>query len=150
MILGIGSGHTAWRAMGMPPMPMKAFRHTVEVCRGLLSGESVAYTARGRTRDIRFMDTESGYDESVWAQLCDELGLAAIAVPEHCGGAGFGFVEQGIVLEEMGRSLLCAPYFSSVVLAANAVEAVSRNRVNFTRPTRMPENSAPVALFPMA
>lgn len=61
VILGIGSGHTAWRAMGMPPMPMKAFRHTIEVCRGLLNGESVAYTARGRTRDIRFLDIENGY-----------------------------------------------------------------------------------------
>ena len=61
VILGIGSGHTAWRAMGMPPMPLKAFRHTVEVCRGLLSGGSVRYRARGRESDIRFLDIENGY-----------------------------------------------------------------------------------------
>jgi alkylation response protein AidB-like acyl-CoA dehydrogenase len=34
---------------------------------------------------------------------------------------GFGYVELGVVLEEMGRALLCAPYFSTVVLAANAL-----------------------------
>jgi Acyl-CoA dehydrogenase, N-terminal domain len=34
---------------------------------------------------------------------------------------GFGFVELGIVLEEMGRALVCAPYFSSAVLATTAI-----------------------------
>ena len=43
VILGIGSGHTAWRIMGMPPVPIAAFRHSVEVCRGLLRGERVEY-----------------------------------------------------------------------------------------------------------
>jgi alkanesulfonate monooxygenase SsuD/methylene tetrahydromethanopterin reductase-like flavin-dependent oxidoreductase (luciferase family) len=59
--LGIGSGHTAWRAMGMPPMPIASFRHAVEVCRGLLAGESVEYRARGYRSEIRFMDVDNGY-----------------------------------------------------------------------------------------
>jgi alkylation response protein AidB-like acyl-CoA dehydrogenase len=42
-------------------------------------------------------------------------------IPEEFGGMGFGYVELGVVLEEMGRALLCAPYFSTVVLAANAL-----------------------------
>ena len=42
-------------------------------------------------------------------------------IPEDYGGQGFGCVELGIVLEEMGRVLLCAPYFSSVVLGATAI-----------------------------
>ncbi|MEO7396983.1 MAG: acyl-CoA dehydrogenase family protein, partial [Ilumatobacteraceae bacterium] len=37
------------------------------------------------------------------------------------GGSGYGYVELGIVLEEMGRALLCAPFFSTVVLAANTL-----------------------------
>ena len=49
------------------------------------------------------------------------LGLAAIHIPEAYGGQGFSFVELGIVLEEMGRALLCAPYFASTVLAATAI-----------------------------
>ena len=44
-----------------------------------------------------------------------------MAIPEAYGGAGFGYVELVVVLEEMGRSLLCAPYFSTVALAANAL-----------------------------
>jgi alkylation response protein AidB-like acyl-CoA dehydrogenase len=67
----------------------------------------------------RLMETEEGYDKAVWKQMSDQLGLQSIAIPEEFGGQGFTFVELGIVLEEMGRSLLCAPYFSSIGLAAN-------------------------------
>ena len=69
----------------------------------------------------RLMETEEGFDEGIWKQLSVELGLQSLSVPEQYGGAGFGFVEVGIVMEEMGRSLLCAPYFSSSVLAASAI-----------------------------
>jgi len=67
----------------------------------------------------RLMETTDGYDPKVWSQMSDQLGLQALAIPEDLGGQGFGFVELGIVLEEMGRALLCAPYLASVVLAAN-------------------------------
>ena len=68
------------------------------------------------------MDTERGYDPAVWAQMADQMGLPALAIPEEYGGDGFGFVELIVVLEEMGRALLCAPYFSSAVLAASALQ----------------------------
>ncbi len=71
----------------------------------------------------RLMETTEGYDEAVWKQMGQELGLQSIAIPEEYGGQGFSFIELGIVLEEMGRVLLCAPYFSSIVLAANAILA---------------------------
>ena len=67
------------------------------------------------------MDTQQGYDTAVWNQMAEQMGLQAIAIPEEFGGQGFGFVELIVVLEEMGRSLICAPYFSSVVLAANTL-----------------------------
>jgi alkylation response protein AidB-like acyl-CoA dehydrogenase len=57
----------------------------------------------------------------VWRQLSDELALPGIHVPEQYGGAGFGMVELCIVTEELGRALLCAPYFSTAVLATNAI-----------------------------
>src|ERR1700737_2272954 len=69
----------------------------------------------------RLMETPEGYDEAVWKQMAQELGLQSLHIPEAHGGQGFTFVELGIVLEEMGRVLLCAPYFSTVVLAANAI-----------------------------
>ncbi len=69
----------------------------------------------------RLMETDEGYDKEVWKQLSAELGLPAVHIPERYGGQGFGFEELGIVLEEMGRALLCAPYFSSAVLATSAI-----------------------------
>ena len=69
----------------------------------------------------RLMETTEGYDPAVWAQMANELGLQSLHIPEEYGGQGFTFVELGIVLEEMGRVLLCAPYFSTVVLAADAI-----------------------------
>ena len=69
----------------------------------------------------RLMETSSGYDTELWGQMNKELGLSALAIPEEYGGQGFGFVELAIVLEEMGRNLLCAPFFSSAVLATQAI-----------------------------
>ena len=69
----------------------------------------------------RLMETDAGFDAGVWDRLNRELGLSAVHIPEAFGGQGFSFVELGIVCEEMGRALLCAPYFSSAVLAANAI-----------------------------
>ena len=69
----------------------------------------------------RLMETDEGFDPAVWAQMANELGLQSLHIPEEYGGQGFTFLELGIVLEEMGRVLLCAPYFSSVVLAADAI-----------------------------
>ena len=51
----------------------------------------------------------------------EQMGLQGLHIPEEFGGSGYSYVELGIVLEEMGRSLLCAPFFSTVVLAANTL-----------------------------
>jgi alkylation response protein AidB-like acyl-CoA dehydrogenase len=69
----------------------------------------------------RLMETTDGYDEAVWAQMGKELGLQSLHIPEAYGGQGYSFVELVVVLEEMGRALLCAPYYASVCLAANAI-----------------------------
>jgi alkylation response protein AidB-like acyl-CoA dehydrogenase len=67
----------------------------------------------------RLMETTDGYDQAVWTQMAEQLGLQGLAIPEAFGGSGYSYVELIVVLEEMGRALLCAPYFSSVALAAN-------------------------------
>lgn len=67
------------------------------------------------------MATDRGYDPAVWQQLAGEMGLAGLIVPEELGGAGYTFVELLIVMEEMGRALLCAPYLSTAVFATNAL-----------------------------
>lgn len=77
---------------------------------------------RSPTKEVRrLMETEAGYERAAWQKMNAELGLTAVRIPEAYGGQGFGFSELGIVLEEMGRSLLCAPYFSTAVLAAGAI-----------------------------
>jgi alkylation response protein AidB-like acyl-CoA dehydrogenase len=69
----------------------------------------------------RLMETAEGYDPKVWNQMANELGLQSLHIPEAYGGQGFSFVELVVVLEEMGRALLCAPFFSTVCLAADAI-----------------------------
>ena len=85
------------------------------VLRRFLEKESPPTTVR------KLMETEAGWDRAAWQALNQQLGLTAVHIPEEYGGQGFGPVELGIVLEEMGRALLCAPYFSSTVLAATAI-----------------------------
>lgn len=65
----------------------------------------------------RDMESLAGFDEALWKQATGELGLAGIAIPEAYGGIGFGAIEQGIIMEELGRSLACMPYLSSVVMS---------------------------------
>ena len=64
------------------------------------------------------METDKGYDDAVWSQMAQQLGLQSLIIPEEYGGQGYGFVELGVVLEEMGRALLCAPFFSGVMATA--------------------------------
>ena len=81
-----------------------------------------ALEARSTTKDVRrLMATEQGFDPEGWKKLNQEMGLTAVLIPEAYGGAGFGYGELGIVLEEMGRNLLCAPFFSTAALATAAI-----------------------------
>jgi alkylation response protein AidB-like acyl-CoA dehydrogenase len=66
------------------------------------------------------METDAGFDERLWEQIAAQ-GWQAMAIPEEYGGAGFGFLEQAILMEEMGRSLFPSPFLSSVVLGADLV-----------------------------
>jgi alkylation response protein AidB-like acyl-CoA dehydrogenase len=67
------------------------------------------------------MATEQGYDTKLWQAICNDLCFQSITIPEEHGGMGLGYVELVAVLEQMGRYLLCSPFFSTVCLAANAL-----------------------------
>jgi alkylation response protein AidB-like acyl-CoA dehydrogenase len=71
----------------------------------------------------RLMQTEAGYDPQTWSQLAGQLGLPGLVIPEKHGGSGAGPVELAVASEEMGRALLCAPFFATAVLAAQALLA---------------------------
>jgi alkylation response protein AidB-like acyl-CoA dehydrogenase len=66
----------------------------------------------------RLMETAEGYDPAVWAQMAGQLGLQAMAIPEEYGGAGFGMREVSIIMQEMGRAVVCAPYLSGLAAAS--------------------------------
>ena len=77
------------------------------------------------TRVRELMDADDATDASVWQHAAGQLGLQAIAIPEEYGGAGFSFVEQAIILEQLGAALYTGPYLASAVLAATALLAGS-------------------------
>jgi alkylation response protein AidB-like acyl-CoA dehydrogenase len=56
--------------------------------------------------------------------LCEQIGVAALAVPERYGGAGAGPIEVHVVLEELGRALTPSPMLGSAVVAAQALLAL--------------------------
>lgn len=62
-----------------------------------------------------------GYDEKLWTVLSEQVGAAALAVPEQYGGAGFSLFETHVVLEELGAALAPTPLLGSGVLAAGAL-----------------------------
>jgi len=97
-------------------------------------GESELATLREAVRDFlaaksseeavrALMESTPPFDLDVWRQLAGQLRLPALAIPEEYGGDGFGPVELGVVFEEMGRVLLCAPFFSTVALGAQTLLA---------------------------
>jgi alkanesulfonate monooxygenase SsuD/methylene tetrahydromethanopterin reductase-like flavin-dependent oxidoreductase (luciferase family) len=63
VFLGIGTGHTAMRVMGMKPMVPREFREYLRVVRALLAGEEVEYSHGAETRAIRFLHLDRGFIE---------------------------------------------------------------------------------------
>jgi alkylation response protein AidB-like acyl-CoA dehydrogenase len=83
--------------------------------RRLLEERSPVRAARG------YMESPDAYDRALWSRMAGELGLHSLHLPEEYGGQGFSLAELVVVLEEMGRVLLCAPFFATVCLGANAI-----------------------------
>jgi len=78
------------------------------------------------TSSLDLLGAEPGgaaHDPRVWAQVAEQLRLPALTVPEEYGGDGFGLVELGVVMEEMGRALFRAPFLSSAVFCVQALLA---------------------------
>ncbi|UMP04096.1 acyl-CoA dehydrogenase family protein [Amycolatopsis sp. EV170708-02-1] len=62
-----------------------------------------------------------------WPELCEQIGVAALAVPERFGGLGAGTAELQVVAEELGRVLADVPFLGSAVLAVHAVLATGND-----------------------
>ena len=70
------------------------------------------------------MESERGYDEKLWSLLCEQVGAAALVVPEELGGAGGELADAAAVLEELGKALVPTPLLGTTLaeLALLAVE----------------------------
>jgi len=94
VFLGIGTGHTAMRVMGQDPMTVKEFREYLRVVSGLLQGNAVEYTYRGRTREIQFLHRDRHF-----INLDDPIPIYVAAngpkACEACGAYGDGWITVG-------------------------------------------------------
>jgi len=63
----------------------------------------------------RAMESAQGYDQSLWSMLCEQVGVAALVVPEELGGAGGELADAAAVLEELGRSLVPTPLLGTTL-----------------------------------
>jgi alkylation response protein AidB-like acyl-CoA dehydrogenase len=61
------------------------------------------------------MGSERGYDESLWRLLCEQVGAAALLVPEELGGAGGELADAAVVLEELGKGLVPTPLLGTTL-----------------------------------
>ncbi len=73
-------------------------------------------------RKLRDTADANGFDRNVWAKMA-EMGFAGVLVPEEHGGAGFGHVAAGLIMEAIGRNLSAAPMLSTGILGVTALTA---------------------------
>ena len=86
---------------------------------GLRDAVRTLLAKRSDSAAVRRIVTEpAGYDVELWKVLCEQIGVAALAVPERFGGAGAGRREVQVVMEELGRTLTPAPILGSVLAAS--------------------------------
>ncbi len=61
------------------------------------------------------MESERGYDEQLWQLLCEQVGAAALVVPEELGGAGGELADAAVVLEELAKALVPTPLLGTTL-----------------------------------
>jgi alkylation response protein AidB-like acyl-CoA dehydrogenase len=71
-------------------------------------------------RQLRDTKDATGFSRDLWRAFA-EMGFCGLLVPENFGGSGLGCVEAGVVMEEIGRTLMPSPFFATSVLAASAL-----------------------------
>ncbi|HET6153575.1 MAG TPA: acyl-CoA dehydrogenase family protein [Marmoricola sp.] len=79
--------------------------------RGLLAKRSDSAAVRAAIESV------DGYDTGLWEALCEQIGVAALAVPEEYEGFGASLIETGVVLEELGRNLAPTPLLPCTLAA---------------------------------
>jgi alkylation response protein AidB-like acyl-CoA dehydrogenase len=84
--------------------------------RGLISDKAPV----AHLRTLRDSKDATGFSRELWKMFA-EMGFSGLLVPENFGGSGLGCVEAGVVMEEIGRTLMPSPFLATAVLAASAL-----------------------------
>ena len=84
--------------------------------RGLISDKAPV----SHLRSLRDTKDATGFSRELWKAFA-EMGFTGLLVPENFGGSGLGCVEAGVVMEEIGRTLMPSPFLATAVLAASAL-----------------------------
>jgi len=84
--------------------------------RGLISDKAPVSHLRG----LRDAKDATGFSRELWKSFAD-IGFSGLLVPEEFGGSELGLVEAGVLMEEIGRTLMPSPFLSTAVLAASAL-----------------------------
>jgi alkylation response protein AidB-like acyl-CoA dehydrogenase len=84
--------------------------------RGLISDKAPL----SHLRQLRDSRDATGFSRDLWRSFA-EMGFSGLLVPDEFGGSGLGCVEAGVVMEEIGRTLMPSPFLSTAVLAASAL-----------------------------
>src|ERR1700752_902271 len=71
-------------------------------------------------RHLRDTQDATGFSRDLWKSFA-EMGFSGLLIPEEFGGSGLGAVEAGVIMEEIGRTLMPSPFLSTGVLAASAL-----------------------------
>lgn len=66
------------------------------------------------------IDSGAEWDEPLWREL-GEMGFLGANIPEDFGGLGLSELDLGVISQELGRANAAVPFFSSSVLAADAI-----------------------------
>lgn len=68
----------------------------------------------------KLIDSAAEWDEPLWREL-GEMGFLGANIPEAFGGLGMSELDLGVIAQELGRANAAVPFFSSIVLAADAI-----------------------------
>ena len=84
-----------------------------ELLRDTVAALVEKHASPGAVREA--IESEHGYDESLWKLLCEQVGAAALVVPEEMGGAGGELADAAVVLEELGKALVPTPLLGTTL-----------------------------------
>jgi alkylation response protein AidB-like acyl-CoA dehydrogenase len=91
------------------------------------------------------MAEDGGFTEEFWTKLAEQ-GWLGLVYPEQYGGAGLGFVDLTVLMEEMGRAVMPGPFFSTLLLGGLTILEAGSDGQKKEWLTKIAEGQARVSL----